>query len=392
MSPAKKIAFLSLTFFCLCGVQTESNVVKSIARWFDFDPKLFIMNFASEKTKLVFLLCENYDKSGANCSLRFEDTNQIFKNSTKICNLEIKPEKNFTLGPPDNVHLLTKEIAIIIYEQIHNSHQKEILTVMIVDLKKNCSSVSEKVPIRMIDMESGRNWFVSTINDSFEVTYRDNETCKNSCSIIFDNNGRKIRTSKGFKNNPQKSERLIVPTDINYDHGDTIGCFNMRSEEHYNSSLLYPGKHENFLESFPNNPSEFQISTAHGILSKCKKATKFPRSLNCTQGNKWVKLDFDHEPKNLLLHSLPSGGYLVLTSGLTEKNNTKSLQYFLTSFNMDGKRLAEVKFIELTCNPHVRVIFGNVFSSTKDNEYCVSLFDSMNTFYANCFSKHLLLG
>ncbi|KAJ8676297.1 hypothetical protein QAD02_012084 [Eretmocerus hayati] len=397
MSPKKSTPMLMLITLICMVMASHAFDTNSFSRWINYDPESLLVGFTLQKTNLSYILCKNEgDYSEETCSLIIE-TNPSNDTSTvrsATCDFPLKPEKGYELGTVTNISPITNNRTFVGWSENSRLNQTVLLKFFLID-SENCTIITNKISL-------GSSYlgkiFILTSNKSFEVVYEAKSICKNMCSEIFTSGGKKISGPADFDLSNQTTTKVLLPTEVDDDLSGIGGCFAFKSEERLNASLIFT---EIFRSTFglkQNGSQRAGVSTAHGILSVCKRVTSDKKSLNCSQGDlkNWVKLSFDHEPQNSMIYSLREKGYLVMTSHLSKslkKNRKTSFVFFLTAFDHQGHEMTRLEITKLGCYGGLSLLHGQFFESESD-EYCISLLEhSAEHFhlFSRCLPKELLL-
>ena len=120
---------------------------------------------------------------------------------------------------------------------------------------------------------------------------------------------------------------------------------------------------------------DLAISTAHGFVSYC---TGYNREATCSQNDLFgrrkfsdIELDFNDELKNLAVHNLPNGGFLLLTSRcpnpICADNGN---EYYILEYHANGVNYADTVISKPISNINLNYE-KTIFFENKEKDYCI---------------------
>ncbi|KAJ8669573.1 hypothetical protein QAD02_000832 [Eretmocerus hayati] len=386
---------LILELIVLCVLTKTHAHELSLSKYLDLHSEdLHPISFTLFETTVELVMCKSANVSQGTCYLtKIENPNVSYGIQCTLpeeisISRVIKP-RIFTFG---------KNESIIAWTTKNQGNRSIVLKFLIIEWP-NCVKTTYQIFLPDNDLSPKivlNHLLILSRKNLYEVIYENRLVCKSACSETFDNKGKKLAGAMDLNAKGQKFGDFIFNSRPRYEFR-ARRCFVLVSEERTDISVFSPkeiSRKLNFETS--RQTTRFSISTTNRLLSFCKQNSFENKFLNCTQGNlrHWFNLTFDYAPEDFMIHNLPDGGLMTVTTKKSVIFGKNSIKFMMTVFDVEKKKVYSVELAKADCGARPQDVYVHIYQDIDKSENCVSIFLPVKSLslFVDCYSKKLRTG
>ncbi|KAJ8688416.1 hypothetical protein QAD02_024211 [Eretmocerus hayati] len=358
---------------------THSQGVATITREIHLAPDTHIVASTIYKTMAAYVTCEKLDQSDRKCNLTSEVLDDLY--APIICPIPLRFKQGYRYGIVPKIFIGNDGEVVLIFSGSSDFESPGWFfsiffrkppycnwSSVIVSLRQNFSSYNDIVDEILIIRHPSNYQFI----------YKDEGSCQNACSLIYNNEGKKLQNHTNLNLTEHLSGDFVLPrrsSYVGFESSGTGHCFVITSEERLNASLFFNEQVHQTLD--PTRNTDFysmRFTTAHQKMGICKQEKPDNRFLNCSSGDlrSWFNLTLNSQLRDPVIYSTANDKFFVLRSEAL--GNSSTFEILLTLFDSQKKFRFNLPMKTIECHNkpiHLRALIWE----SDGGDYCLSLFE-----------------